>query len=163
MKLWSILNPHGYDLAPSAPSSAPTLVQKPTVRAHTVESFKSNRVRIVRRRPCSSRLTASGLPKRCCRHSNPAIRLLGSCAVRQVVCCCELGLQAVMGGCACTLWVRGELGRNGGARGAAVVAGSKWRRAPWFWEIAGQYTYAASQRRSCSSPCKMRCGIMPWS
>jgi hypothetical protein len=27
MKLWSILNPHGYDLAPSAPSSAPTLMQ----------------------------------------------------------------------------------------------------------------------------------------
>jgi hypothetical protein len=38
---------------------------KPTVRAHTVGSFKLDRVRIVRRRSCSSRFTASGLPKRC--------------------------------------------------------------------------------------------------
>lgn len=48
MKVWSILNPHGYDLAPSAPSSARRLVPKPTVLAHTVESFKPNRVRIAR-------------------------------------------------------------------------------------------------------------------
>jgi hypothetical protein len=27
MKLWSILNPHGYDLGPGAPSSAPSLMQ----------------------------------------------------------------------------------------------------------------------------------------
>jgi hypothetical protein len=51
MKVWSILNSHGYDLAPNMSSSAPTLAQELTVRVHQDKSIEPNRVRIARPRP----------------------------------------------------------------------------------------------------------------
>jgi hypothetical protein len=42
-------------------------------------------------------------------------------------------------GCVCTLWVRDGLGGNGGRPRRGRRCRFKWRRALWFWEIAGHH------------------------